>query len=547
MTYTFSLRQDIRFHDGTDFNATAVQMNFWRMLGRGWDDGYGPVWMIAEPILGGQAVEDAVYTYGDGSAEHIAAWNNWIDNVDAVVVVNDYELQIHLAYAYTPFIAALTHSVGSIISPTFFMVHGGMAPDGSDTTLDQEMCGTGPYMMTHWIPDDRIVLSLNENYWRESSSTGAGSIETVVIKSNYYVNSRILNLQAGTSDGCAWPKYYASEIYDSLSLESKNPEIFVSTGSYTFDLIFAGFNLGEVKVLDDYYTSPFSNLHFRNAVILAFDYDAFIQESLGGFGVQAEGPIPRGMFGHDGTYFEVVQDIDDAVYEWNLAMTDSGFVQSLNLLNNTLTFYYKVTSYPMDPFYDLLAIALESIWDHADANMTGLDSSMSYEFYGVEWSAGWMDYIGENRLLVQLSGWTPDFADPDDYLFPLVYRNGIFAQRIGYNNSLVNALYESQKGESDSTTRLDILSLLQYYVAEDNPYLWLGQETEFRVWRAWLYGDGLVFNPMHDIYFYNVYKTEAQGTNYLDTVITYVLIAGISIELVIIGTLLVLRFRRRRD
>jgi len=54
---------------------------------------------------------------------------------------------------------------------------------------------------------------------------------------------------------------------------------------------------------------------------------------------------------------------------------------------------------------------------------------------------------------------------------------------------------------------------MQYYniindvCAEEAPYLWVYQATEFRTWRAWLHGDGLVFNPMHGFYFYHMYKT----------------------------------------
>jgi ABC-type transport system substrate-binding protein len=112
--------------------------------------------MIAEPILGGSAVEDAVYTYGDGSAEHIAAWADWQETSSAVLVLDDYTLRVRLAYAYTPFIAALTYEVGAMISPTFFMAHGGMSPVSGDTTLNEEACGTGPYELVQWIQDDRI-------------------------------------------------------------------------------------------------------------------------------------------------------------------------------------------------------------------------------------------------------------------------------------------------------------------------------------------------------------------------------------------------------
>ena len=71
LTYTFTLREGVTFHDGTPFNASCVQYNFERMLGT-FDPG-GPVWMIAEPILGGAAIEDAVY--GENLTLHTELWN----------------------------------------------------------------------------------------------------------------------------------------------------------------------------------------------------------------------------------------------------------------------------------------------------------------------------------------------------------------------------------------------------------------------------------------------------------------------------------------
>ena len=539
VTYTFTLRQGITFHDGTAFNATAVQMNFWRMLGRGWDDGWGPVWMIAEPILGGQAVEDAVYTYGDGSPEHIAAWANWQENVPAVVVNSEFEVEVHLAYPYTPFIAVLSSEVGAMISPSFFMAHGGMSPVSPDTTLDHEACGTGPYELVEWIPDETVELILNEDYWRASASEGAGSIHSVIIKSNFDTNSRKLNLEAGTSDGCYWPKSDATEIFGTT-----NPDIFVSTGSYSLELLFAGFNMKEVQIGDIYYTSPFSNIHFRKAISLAFPYEELIDTEMNGFGVPARGPIPMGMFGHNGTTFDLTTDIDAAVVEWNLAMSSPEFVDSLNQLNNTVTLFYVANSEQADIFYSIMYYTLDELWSHPNATRDGLNSSMVCVLEGLEWSM-WLDATREHRMFICLSGWTPDFTDPDGYLYSLVYHRGIFPQRIGYNNTLVNSLYNEQKGAWSPEDRLVLLSLIQETVGQDVPYLWLAQETEFRVWRSWLQGDGLIYNPMHDIYFYHVYKTGDQVTPVGDPVFTGLLIIGIVAEIVIIGTLIVYRVRRR--
>ncbi|MFW9976422.1 MAG: hypothetical protein ACFFDQ_14210, partial [Candidatus Thorarchaeota archaeon] len=230
--------------------------------------------------------------------------------------------------------------------------------------------------------------------------------------------------------------------------------------------------------------------------------------------------------------------------EWNQAMSNSTFVNVLNLLGNTIELNYVITSSYPSRFYTSMAEALTNIWNSPLANQTGLDQPMKCALGGLLFS----DYINASinrQLLVYLAGWTPDFADPDDVLFPLAYHEGLFARRIGYNNSLVNSLYQQQKTAVDKDERDQILNVLQETMAYDFPYLWLAQETEFRVWRASLRGDGLIYNPMHEIYFYETYKISDENPTFPDPLRFYLLI-GISIELVTITTLIVHRVSKRK-
>ena len=138
LNYTFTLRQGVTFHDGTAFNASCVVYNIERMLAI--FDGWGPAWMIAEPLLGGGAIEDAVYGEGEGSAEHIAAFNAWKADNDAgtgaLIVLDTYTVRVRLAYAYTPFLAALTYEVGAMMSPTYVEAHGGVVIGEHNTHMD---------------------------------------------------------------------------------------------------------------------------------------------------------------------------------------------------------------------------------------------------------------------------------------------------------------------------------------------------------------------------------------------------------------------------
>lgn len=523
LTYTFTLREGITFHDGTDFNASAVQMNFWRMLGRGWDDGWGPVWMIAEPILGGAAVEDAVYEFGDGSDEHVAAWLDWMENSDAVVVTGDYEVEVHLAYAYTPFIAALTYEVGAMISPTFFMANGGMNPNGTDLTLNEEACGTGPYELVTWIQDDRIELELNDDYWRATEAKVthpyAGTITDVTIKLNTDVNSRMLNLQAGTTDAGYWPATNAFDIWNNAttigdgSLQSINPDIKVWTGNPTFDVMFLGFNMNSyLNVTNDIRESPFTDWEVRAAISYAFDYDALIDNILNGLGLQLQGPIPQGMFAHDDDLFMYELDMAEAVTHWNLAM-DNGLDDVWANNSYELNIYYNEGNTNREAAGLLVKQAIENII--ADPASTDPSSTLTIDVQSLEW-ASYLFQVRNKQLPIFWLGWAPDYADPDNYAAPFVKSTGTFPSRVGlegsfgesgvvWDHATVDGWIDDAAVETDDATRITLYGQVQEAIVDHCAFLWGYQGTSFHVEGAWM--NGYVFNPMHDPYFYHYYKT----------------------------------------
>ncbi|MGY5858196.1 MAG: ABC transporter substrate-binding protein, partial [Candidatus Thorarchaeota archaeon] len=371
-----------------------------------------------------------------------------------------------------------------------------------------QTCGTGPYMLTDWVPDQFIELDLYTDYWRTSSSPNAGEIEKVFIKTNEDVNGRSLNLRTGTADVVYWPTTNALDIWSNVTEDTTDENIFVSTGGYSYTVIFFGFNMGIINmttgtVLDEK-VSPFSFLNFRRSASYAMDYTAFLSAALNGFGVQGKGCVPIGMTGHNGSTYNWEYNMTAAVEEWNLAMNETGFADSLNELDNSLTLYYNSGNTVREQGCLLLADGLTAMWADADANDT-LDSPMTVTTQALEWS-NYLDHIREKRMPIFFVGWAPDYADPDNYVFPFAYHRGTYAMRISYNNSEVNALYLLAKTETDIPTRNGYYSQIQEILSEDAPYLWMYQPTEFRTWRAWLHGDGLVYNPMHGYYFYHMYK-----------------------------------------
>ncbi|OLS31095.1 MAG: putative D,D-dipeptide-binding periplasmic protein DdpA precursor [Candidatus Thorarchaeota archaeon AB_25] len=522
LTYTFTLRQGVTFHDGTPFNATCVQMNFWRMLGRGWDDGFGPVWMVAEPIKGGQAVEDAVFEYGDLSPQHIGNWTEWQANSDAIVVNSEYEVEIHLEYAFAPFIPAITYAVGAMISPTYFMAHGGMSPVSTDFTLDAEMCGTGPYIFDEWIDNDRLTIVLNENYWREADAKTthpfAGTITQITWKKDIDINSRMLNLQAGVSDYCDWMATNAYDIYNNVTtrgdgtLQSLNPEVKVWTGMPNYNVMFLGFNMNDyLNYSNTIVENPFQDWELRTAMSYAFDYDALIDNVMNGIATPLAGCIPAGLMGHNDALLPYEQDLTEAVIHWNLAM-DAGLNDIWTNNSFQVNIYYNEGNDAREASSLLLKQALEEII--ADPASEDPSTALTIDVYGLEW-ASYLYQVRNRQLPIFFLGWMPDYAHPDNYAAPFVKSTGTYPYRMGLEGSTGEGgvVWDHVKVDgwiSDGAQETDIAAAEAIYadildeIYNHNAFIWGYQGVEFHVEGAWM--EGYVFNPMKDEYYYHYYK-----------------------------------------
>ena len=164
LIYTIELRQGITFHDGTPFNASCVKWNIERAMKIFYLD--GPVWMIAEALKGGAAVEAEAGDWGPSSYQFELAFDNWVSTSNSINIINTYTIQLILEAPFAAFIPALSSSVGSMMSPSYAILHAsspsyanwddyGVDYGEYDNYMSEHMCGTGPYMLTKWMPDKR--------------------------------------------------------------------------------------------------------------------------------------------------------------------------------------------------------------------------------------------------------------------------------------------------------------------------------------------------------------------------------------------------------
>ncbi len=529
LIYTFTLRQGITFHDGTPFNASCVQYNFERMLGT--FDSNGSVRMVAESILGGAAIKDAVDA--GNILLHEELWNQWVvDNkagTGAVTVLDDYTVRIRLAYAYASFLSVITYEVGAIISPTFVESHGGIIVGQHNEYIDEHTCGTGPYMLDEWTRNERIVLKRNTNYWRESQARQrfpyAGAVDTVIIKTNEDTNSRILNIQTGVADSIYWPVSNAYQIYNNVSpppleqndgtVQSLNPNLTVWAKYPTFNIASVHFTMSDTLnelTIGKIVENPFKLKNVRKALSCAFDYQTAIDDILNGFGVQGQGPIPHGMFGHNDSALVYPYNLDKAIYYWNKAMYDDDLDSTLENNSYRLVLYYNSGNDARRKIMNLLRDGIENML--ALPETVQPSQPLSIDVQGIEWST-YIHEIINGRVGVWVFGLAPEYADPHNYVWNYVKSTGTYAYwaRLGvspgWDAVTVDGWIDAATKSQGVQERVDLYGKIQDAIIEHAAYIWVWQRSTLHVSRSGIQNIQYGVNPLHGTYFYHCWDVSA--------------------------------------
>ena len=254
-TWEFKLREGVKFHDGSDFDAEDVKFSIERI-----------------PVVTGPTTT-AIY----------------VRRVAGVDIVDPYTIHIH------------TDGQAATLPNDFirlFIVSSDAAADYSTPETAAEgfnsgaaTIGTGPYKYVSWEPKGDLVLEKNPDYWR-----GDGAWETVIRKEIPNDSSRLAALKAGQVDVIN----YVSSV-DYLALGS-DPNIDAITGDSVYIM---NLQLDQrektplVRAIDgsELDENPFRDLKVRQAIDHAIDRETMVDIVLEGLGKPANQMMPPGFFG----------------------------------------------------------------------------------------------------------------------------------------------------------------------------------------------------------------------------------------------------------
>ncbi|WP_088006864.1 ABC transporter substrate-binding protein [Indiicoccus explosivorum] len=286
LTWTFQLREGVKFHDGTDFNAEAVVFNFER-----WMDPENPY------HVGDFAYYPFLYGGFKGDEDHL---------IESVKATGEHELEIKLKRKTAPFLSYLAISMFGIASPAAIEKYG--------TDIGEHPVGTGPFMFEEWSRNNSITLVKNPDYWVEEEPY----LDRIIYRVIPDNSARLSSLMAGEIDMMEGLNMGdVSVVKEAEGLELiKRP---------SFNISYIAFNTQK---------EPFDDVRVRKALNMAIDKEAIVDAFFYGLADVATNPIPPSLWGFNESIEGYEYDPEQAKKLLAEAGYEDGLKITLYTMNN---------------------------------------------------------------------------------------------------------------------------------------------------------------------------------------------------------------------
>lgn len=234
--YTFHIREDVKFQDGTELDAEAVKFSLERIIDPD----------ITTPLIG---------FYGP---------------MESVEVIDDYTVRVIFEEPFAPALMGFAWPTAAIISPHSYEEMG-------IEEFARNPVGTGPFSMEEWSAGDRLVMERFENYWGENAAS-----ERLVWNVVPEDGTRTAMVIAGDVEIAYQPP--APDIPRLEADPGVNLENVISTR-----IMHVALNTTK-EPLDDY--------RVRQALNYAVDAEAIAENVLMGAATPNDAPLPEVFFGY---------------------------------------------------------------------------------------------------------------------------------------------------------------------------------------------------------------------------------------------------------
>jgi peptide/nickel transport system substrate-binding protein len=255
LTYTWTIRQGLKFHDGSDLTSESVKFTFDRAI-----DPDNP--MEVGAFIGAYSGSE---------------------------VIDQYTVVMTLTEPVAPFLGnvATGHLLGILPENT-------VREAGDNFGINP--IGSGPWLFSEWDRGEQITLIPNPNYVNFRSyveNKGSPLADELVFRSIPEIQTQIAALDTGEVNHIALPNDQVVNYEDRDDIQLNH-----TPGG---DIVFIDFAMEkqEGETFEPIYKEPFNDIKLRQAVAFAVNAEEIIENMLGGVGERNFGLIPAGVFAYD--------------------------------------------------------------------------------------------------------------------------------------------------------------------------------------------------------------------------------------------------------
>ncbi|GAA0591038.1 ABC transporter substrate-binding protein [Caenispirillum bisanense] len=439
-TYTFFLRQGVKFHTSKEFtpsrdlNADDVIWSFERQMN----------------------AEHPFHKIGGGSYEYFNSMD-MASLIERMEKVDEHTVRFHLTRAEAPMIANLGMDFASIFSAEYAQK---MQEAGTPELVDTNPVGTGPFQFVTYQKDAQIRYRAFPDYW-----AGKAPLDQLVFSITPDASVRYAKLKAGECHVMPYP--------NPADIEQMRSEAGIKLESQE------GLNVGYLAYNTE--KEPFTDARVRRALDMAINKDAIIEAVFQGAGTAAKNPLPPTLWSYN-------DELEDRKFDPEAAKALLAEAGHAGLKTNI---WAMPVQRPYNPNARRMAEMIQSDW----AKIGVQAEIVSFE---------WGEYLkrskdGEHQTL--LLGWTGDNGDPDNFLYTLLSCDAVgSANRARWCDEEFDKLVKEAKSATDPDKRTELYKQAQVRFADQKPWTTVAHSVVFMPMREEVTGYKISPFGKHDFY-----------------------------------------------
>ena len=450
LTYTFHLRQGVRFHDnlcfpdgvGRECTAEDIVYSLQRVVHPG---------VLTTGLWAFQDLFEGVEAFREKEDEE-----GYADHVSGLVAVDRYTVRIQLTHPFPPFLQRLIMSYGFIV-PREAVEHYG-------EDFFQYPVGTGPFQFVSWTKDLELVLERNPNYWQKDEH--GNSLPYIGRMVNTFMKNQNTEFQEFELGNLETHYPVADDLFETIitpedELQPQYAGRFQVSSKSMMSTYYYGFTLNK---------EPFGgNLKLRQAFNYAIDREAIIKHVLKGRATPFQGIVPPSTPGWKSSCIR---------YEYNPELAKQLLAEAG---------YPNGEGFPeLECLFNSGGKRNERISEVLQQQLAELGIRVRLQI--LEWPQ-FLDLVEDGRATFWRLGWMADYLDPENFLSLLDSRK--FGpggpNNARYINPDYDALFQASDLERDPVKRFDLLRRAEEICVADAPWLFLHHMVDHRLSQSYVH------------------------------------------------------------